>query len=45
MTELLPGTEVLLCGLRWRRVTNRYLGAQKLHRILGLEGAFVGQES
>lgn len=44
MPEILPGTEVVARGLRWELVFTQSLGAQVLHRLRGMEGAFAGQE-
>lgn len=44
MSELLPGTEVHACGLRWKIVFSKQLGPQTLVRLCGLEGAALGRE-
>src|SRR4051812_30526408 len=43
-SELLPGTEVLVRGLRWEVVVSQPLGLQTLYRLRGLEGATHGLE-
>ena len=44
MSEILPGAEVHLRGLRWQVVYTQPLGAQTLFRLRGMEGALLGRE-
>lgn len=44
MSELLPGTEVQACDLRWEVVLSQHLGPQTLYRLCGLESAVKGHE-
>ncbi len=44
MSELLPGIEVKVRGLRWELVETQHSGEQTLYRLRGLEGVVQGIE-